>query len=261
MSSVYILGIESNYCNYEIWINDIRVDIQTSNHPASYSFPINQWLLSDISELEIIIKPLNNSFELHNNAYLKTTISVCSVSLIDELENCKEISCLTSPEINTFKINSVEPLTSYKGKITFKTNEIVTLFNKAPKLQLLSTDFYSVQNLYKEIFSLFQNKDELKLLRFLSNKTNHYASVYNERIEKKIQRTKTVLRDLFSKKIGALNFEGFHLQYYSYKRIVCLEDKDGDQPLFFTDDIDDLFVFFPLYFARELDSDEWKIVL
>ena len=260
MKDIYQLEINSSGCNYEIWLNEIRIDIQLWNRPIVYDLPINQWIKTGVNKLEIKILPLSKKAELESKAYFKITI--CQGTLVGKIfSKLKELKKIETPSFQELKQNSENiDISSYLLKENF---EIDFLFSNSIFIGLnsISVKKEELILLYKSITSYFQNQDAVSLMSLMEYKMKGFSKSYQDSYSDERERQMIFLKNLFNKKIELVNYDDYSIQYFLKDKIVCLEDKVGDQPLFFSDSSGESYFFYPFYFGIEKNNSKLIVVL
>lgn len=259
MKPIYQISIDTNLCNYELWLNDFKIDFQSYDHPMYFDLPVNHGLVKGENSLKMIMKPINDTENLHDNAYCKLKVIKSELSGNEELIGREEILVFNSDKISDIKktTNGILPVYTKATVFTSAMDSIFSKFN----LMKLDVDFEMIQKLYYELHTLFRNKDEDTLLALIKPKIELYSYAYHDTTESEKLQARMILDDLFSKKVEALDFEKCTIRYYRDKRLVCIEALDGDQPLYFTDNIDSGLVYYPVYWGMQERSKDWKIYL
>ncbi len=245
MNSIYQFEIDANGCNYELWLNDIRVDIQMSDHSIVYSLPVNQWIKKGKNCVEVSLVPLSNETKLSTKSYFKLKIVEAELNK-GKADHPKVIVSWSSSDFPTLTNNPLQGIkfpTYFEASITFDN----MLFQSLEKLDL---GFREVSSVYKKVHALFATKDLKGLLQLMDFKITEFSKSYYDSYEDEVQRQTFFIEDLFSKNLQPLEFKNYKIKYFMDQKIVCIEDKEGDQPIFFTDDIDQDYTFYPFYFGR-----------
>jgi hypothetical protein len=248
MKDIYQFEINSSGCNYEIWLNDIRIDIQLGDMPIVYDLPVNQWINNGENNLQIKILPLSDKSELEPKAYFKLIISQGSLfgKVFSKLYELKNIETPSFQELKQ-KSEGVD-LSSFLLSYNFVTDFQYSnpVFSELNSFAINKAELVTF---YKTISEYFQNEDLDALMGLMKFKMKGFSKSYQDRYEDELERQMFFLKDLFGKKIEPVNYEEYNIKYFLNNKIVCLEDKEGDQPLFFSDDIDDSYIFYPFYFS------------
>jgi hypothetical protein len=249
MKDIYQFEINSSGCNYEIWLNDIRIDIQLADVPIVYDLPVNQWIKRGRNKLEIKLIPLTGKAEIDLKACLK--LNICQGNYSGKVFSKNKVlkNIETTSFIELKKKSKNVDLSKYLISENFDTDFQYTnpIFTE---LDSISIDKEELITLYKTLNSYFKNKDTLAILNLMEFKMKGFSKSYQDSYENELKRQLFFLKDLFGKKVEPVNYEGYNIKYFLNNNMVCLEDKEGDQPLFFTDDIDDSYIFYPVYFSK-----------
>ncbi len=248
MKDIYQFEINSSECNYEIWLNDIRIDIQLADVPIVYDMPINQWVKRGRNKLEIKLIPLSGKAELNLKAYFKLNICQGNYSgkVFSKNKILKNIETTSFIELKqkSKNVNLSTYLISENFDANFQySNPIFT------ELDSISINKEELITLYKTLNSYFKNKDTLAILNLMEFKMKGFSKSYQDSYENELERQLFFLKDLFGKKVEPVNYENYNIKYFLNNKMVCLEDKNGDQPLFFSDGIEDSYIFYPFYFS------------
>jgi len=260
MFNIYQISISTNLCNYELWINDFRIDKQNSGHPANYDLPINQWLKNGVNELKMVITPLHPDTNININAYANLKLLKSELAIDEMLINTHEIQSFNSYDLAEISKKLNGNLPAYTKSTVLNIGKIAW-GKQLEDLPDLDIDYGFANKMYNQLYKMFETKSFNKIKDLISPKIQYYASAYDNPISSEIDTASLYIEDLLSKKLQTISFYGFMLRFYGNNKLFCLEDNDGDQPLFFTDDIDDAFVFYPVFFGQNNNDKTWQIFL
>lgn len=258
MDTIYIASISASNCNYEFWIDDFRADLQMGDQSTVYELPINQWLQKKNTSLSLTLKPLSRDTSLSAASYCNIIFFACTVNASGHIQSRNVIKEMKVDYLDQElqKTGGILPGYSVKDSLSLEA------FNDDPiPLQPLSVDFGQVEKLYKEVAELIKDRRINELMAMMETKTGHFAKRYHVAVSQENNRRRLIWEDLMEKNLEPLLFEGCRIKYYNDRKMVCLENADGDQPLYFTDDIDVAHVYYPLFFGKVKGANEWKIVL
>ncbi len=223
---VYILEINSNGCNYKLWLNGIRSDIQMSNMPIVYDLPVNHCLIKGLNQVKIELLPLAGNSELLDSSYVK--IKVGRGELIDgQVPTRTIVKSIESPNLRELReANPENPIPSYtvNDSFTTQTDFENPLFEE---LIPLNTSIQELQKVYYELHNLLLSGDTAALLQRMKFKINVYANSYYNSIEEEIQNQREYLTTVIGKQLHDMNFENYNLSYFLDKKLVCIEDDEG----------------------------------
>jgi hypothetical protein len=260
MKDIYQFEINSSGCNYEIWLNEIRIDIQVWNRPIVYDLPINQWIKKGVNKLEVKVIPISGKPEISPKAYCKITIDQGTLSgkIFSKL---KELKKAETPSFQELKQKTPDfDLSSYTVTENFDTNFLYSngMFND---LNVVSIQKQELVTIYKTISNYFKNKDIGSLIGLIEYKMREFSKSYQDNYNDEVERQKIYLKDLFDKKSEPVNYDEYNVRYFLKNKIVCLEDSQGNQPLFFSDEIEGSYIFYPFFFGRGSEHSNLVVVL
>jgi len=261
MKYIYQIEIDSSGCNYELWLNYIRIDIQKTSHPITYDLPINQWIKNGNNTIKLVLLPLFDDSELLLESYLKVNIARKGVSN-NNINEKVNIFQLQSPDLKKQKEISPNLILSnfiikseFEVQINFK-NDIFYGLSK------LSITLDELIDYYTYLYSLFLDKKKDKLLELMEFKMKQFSTVYNTSFGYEKNRQSAMLDVLFEKKLDPLNIEACSISFFLDKKIVCLEDFFGDPPITYTEYYDeDMYTTYPLFLGKKTDTNKWIIVM
>jgi hypothetical protein len=260
MKTLIQFNINSTGCNYELWLNGIRIDIQMSNHSIVYNLPVNQWILNGENKLELSIFPFENQEEILDNAYFKLTVEQ-GTSNNEDFVKSSELLKLSTPPFSELKNKSPQiKLGIFKISESFDVNFLYVngIFNSLNKLSITKEELIRT---YKTLINLFEERSLDDIILLMKYKIIFFSYCYQDLEQDEIERQKFFLNYLFSKSVEPIDFEKYDLKLYLDGKIACLENKLGKQPIIFTNPEDDMLFLYPFYFGMIGSNSELSIVL
>jgi hypothetical protein len=260
MNLIYQFQINTNACNYELWLNDIRVDIQMADNPIVYDLLVNPWLKTGNNNLKIIMLPISSNPELSHKAYFKIAI-VKGIPTDGKMTTTDEVKRLGSPDFKEMKennpdliLNRFELNDAFIPEIEYKNLVFESLVP-------LNTSREELTMVYRRLHNLFLEKDKTSILALLEFKIREYAKSIYDTYENQVNRQSIFLDEMFSNNIEPLDFSKYHMTSFLGNSLYCLEDDEGDQPIFFTSSSDDYYTFYPFWFGKKDPHGDWIIGL
>lgn len=260
MKEIFQLEINSSKCNYEIWLNDIKIDSQLNSLPIVYDLTVNQWLKKEINKIKILVLPHKGYSQLSSDEYFRVSFISANI-LNDTITNKQELFKLETPQFNNLKDeNNALDISSYELNKIFE----VDLKNENlifSKLKISQPTHSELVDAYIKLKQLFKNKEIETLIELIDFKITEFSKVYQDSKLEEVSRQKFFLSDLFSRNIYDVDYLKYNLTSYANNTIFCLEDNKSDQPLMFSNPNDDLVYYYPFYFGVLKGEEKLIIVM
>lgn len=87
----------------------------------------------------------------------------------------------------------------------------------------------------------------------------YFSRTLFETVAEENKRQENFLTDLFSMKLGPFSVKGFTVQKFGRGKLFSLEDNKGNPPILWEGNNGNT-VFYPIFFGKLKDSNEWAIV-
>ncbi len=258
MIAIYLLEISCSRCNYELWLNGIRVDYQMRDSPVVYDLTLNRWLKKSGNVLRVIMKPLRGSDELHDLSYFRANLAWGTP--VNGIVRSRElVKAVKSPDFRDIReknkgmvLAKYELTEGFDTKIEYQNG----IFTGLPRLQ---AGYPEIQQLYEKAHQLFKNRKTQELIEWMGYKISEYAMVFDKSIEEEKKRQSGILEDLYRNELITIDFPYYKPVFYQNNTIVCMEDDEGTQPIVYDGGGTD-FIFYDLFFSKD-DKGEWIIAL
>jgi hypothetical protein len=252
MNKIYQFDINTNGCNFELWLNDIRIECQMLDMPIVTDKTINRWLKSGSNKLKVILLPISSQEEIHDQAYVRIKIHRGD-NIGGYVENKVEIASFNSPDFKHAK-ESQKGVPLKRHAISENFDTTINYENKIfSDLQPLSMSPKEIIKEFRSIIRLFKKQKTEEILDLMVFKFEEYAHVINKTMNQEEHRQRLMLKKLFNHEFIDVNLENYQLVNHMNGMIVSFEDEYGTPPIAFYKG-DNMFSFYPVYIGRLLNG-------
>jgi hypothetical protein len=257
IKEIVALHIETSNCNFRLMLNDFEVFHHRSGLPIFFILPINEWLLSEVNKIILVVIKSDNQPYLNSD-----TSAVITVTTRKETEsklNAKSLAQFVLPLIENPKNESerkvVETLSGSFISPVESNNLILS------NLRDISTIHNSeIYNFYLKLYDVFKAKDFERFQKFIDFKITEFSAAYGKSKESEVLRQKEIYERFYNTDYFILALERVNTKFVLPGKVLVMEDEVGDQPIYFYDRPNKLIFSYPVYLGIKNGDNELSII-
>lgn len=252
----YLLNIKSYLCNFELFLNEVRVESEYNDNHVSIELPTNQWLRKDLNALRIRVIPRSENENLEARSRVEVQIILLKEVHVDYSKSVRtkvfELNSLNGEDINEEGMPLLEIIDSFVIEDEFKPEWLEETSKK-----FTPSDFLEMTNYYRKIHSLFLAKNTNGLLKLFSEKIHSVSKVFNETSDEFQNFILEGLKEIWKdeeNELWPLEKQKLVPHYYSGGKLMCLQNEYHQPVILYYNEKLGTTTFIDLFIMKDLDS-------
>jgi hypothetical protein len=254
----YYFAFEIFGCNFNLFVNNIRIIQSLNGKGISFKYPINPFIHNGRNEIELILTKLSNQVSLNER-------TKCTISIIIEEENNKEQKAIEVYAHKTEEFNVKNPQNKYAHKASFdaKVPFPDPMWKDCLSFQFIPNYHELLYKEYNSLHKILERKDIEAMLRKMSTRQKEMADcIYVlqnsisdntvENLEINFQNSNWDLQDL--------NYANLQPTLYAYGKLARLEGSKGESPLKYIDKEKKMITTYDFFFCLNSETKELIII-
>jgi hypothetical protein len=257
MNKIYSLQISTASCNFSLYLNGCEILNYKDSMPIQLTIPVNEWLIGNENKFQLIITPPDGSTALNRDT--NASISVITNYRNESKLNAKKLKEYQLPRFSGDRSqNEVKKSEVINGEFISPLVYENTFYNILEDISMIQKE--DIYEAYKKLHSIFKTKDNDAFIKAINFKLSEFSKAYNLKREEEIKRQSSFFTKLVSTDLFLLDINRVSAKYILPDRLVLLEDKEGDQPIYFYDRLNKLQLSYPVYWGKLAGKKELSII-
>lgn len=247
---IYQIAPSIYNCDVEVWVNNIKTEVNYSGFPLTFAFPINQWLINGANTISIDLSPISGNSILNSD-------SIANVSIVESPFG-GDHNYFLNKNFNPNQNNDQKDKSNFSLKFSFLNKnkfEKVTWFEEAltigKDIEIQEAAKIAME-LSKSLHNLFENKNTAQILEATDFRTKEVTSNLFTEYQKYKKIQEEDLNKMFSNidyVIQEFNIAKYTPKIYGLGKLFTFENNVGRHPVMYRNEIKKSTLQYPMYFC------------